>query len=95
MRRIAEFLQIPIDDTAFDAQVQRCRIDEMREARRTGGFEAQGFDGGADSFYHRGGNGRGSELLTDEQLDRVERHTNDLLVPDAAAWITSGGDLPT
>lgn len=94
MRKIADFLEIPIDEAAFDAQVARCDIDAMREARRDDGFEQRGFEGGADSFYHRGGNGRGRELLTQTQIERVERHTTELLSDEAAAWVTSGGGVP-
>lgn len=94
MRRIAAFLEIPIDEAAFEAQVARCDIRAMREARRHVGFEERGFIGGVDSFYHRGGNGRGRELLTDAHIELVEQHTRSFLSDDAATWVEAGGDVP-
>ncbi len=92
MRRLARFLEVPIDEPAFGEQIRRCHIDEMREAARSRGGGA--FTGGVDSFYYRGGNGRGKELLTKELLTRVEQHTRELLGADVAKWLTSGGEFP-
>lgn len=89
MRRIAEFLEIPVDPATFGVQVARCELHEMREAAR-GTQMDRAFDGGADAFFYLGGSGRGRRLLSDEQVGRVTALTASLLSPDDAAWLTTG-----
>ncbi len=95
MRRIAAFTDIDVPDLAWDAVIDRCRLDEMREnARETWDLD-RGFEGGADAFFNKGGNGRGAQLLRDDQLERVRDHCESLLPPDAVTWLYSGGRVPT
>ncbi|MEM7285961.1 MAG: sulfotransferase domain-containing protein [Actinomycetota bacterium] len=94
MRRLAAFAGIEVPDGDWPAVVDRCRIDAMREtARSTWDMDGR-FEGGADAFFNTGGNGRGAQLLRDEQLHRIRSHCADLLPPDAVAWLYDGGPLP-
>ncbi len=92
MRRLARFIEVPIDEAAFETQVRRCALDAMREAARPRGGGA--FVGGVDSFFYRGGNGRGRDLLNEGLIARVEQHTRGLLEADVARWLAVGGELP-
>lgn len=90
MRRIAEFLDIDVPEACWPAVVDRCRLDAMREAADRSGRMDQGFDGGARAFFYKGGNGRGTELLSSAQLSRCEQHCSELLADDALVWLPSG-----
>ena len=90
MRRIAAFLDVEVPDDLWAGVVERCRIDEMRAvAASTDGFTVR-FDGGADSFFHKGTNGRWVGVLTENQLRRYDQHVAAGLEPEAAAWLESG-----
>lgn len=94
MRRIAAFLDVEVPDDLWPAVVERCRIDEMRAvAASNGGFTTR-FDGGADSFFHKGTNGRWVGVLTEDQLRRYDAHVDEGLEPEAAAWLGSGSTAP-
>ena len=94
MRRIAAFTGIDVPDAAWAAVVERCRIDAMRETARSSWDMDRGFEGGADAFFNKGGNGRGEQLLTPEQRRRVRAHCEGLLPPEAVAWLSEGGPVP-
>lgn len=92
MRRIADFLGIVVPSAVWPAVVDRCSLDSMRETART---ESPTMDAvwrnGADSFYSRGGLGRGAGLLPGEFLDRLHAAGKNTLPADALAWLTEGG----
>ena len=94
MRRIAAFTDIEVPDAAWPEVVERCRIDAMRETARTTWEIERGFEGGADSFFNKGGSGRGAEVLSDAQLTCVRSHCEDLLPPEAVTWLYEGGPVP-
>ena len=92
MARLAAFLEIEVPSDLWTATVERCRIDAMRvEARAADGKSI--FVNGADSFFHKGGVGRGPQLLTDAQLATVAEHHAALLPPEACAWLEAGGPV--
>ena len=92
MRQIAGFLDLAVPDEAWPQVVERCRIDAMREvARGTQATKRVGFRDGADSFFFKGGNGRGAELLPDEVMAQIDELVADLLTPEAAQWLAAGG----
>lgn len=90
MRQIAAFLDIDIEPDQWPEVVDRCRLAEMREAARATGRMERGFNGGADAFFHRGGNGRGRELLSDAQIDRCTAHCAEHLIPEAVDFLQRG-----
>ena len=95
MRRVADFLGIEVPESLWSATVDRCRIDEMRAAAAAAGAGViTRLEGGADSFFHKGTNGRWVGLLSDQQLERYDRHVAEGLPADAAAWLVSGGSVP-
>jgi aryl sulfotransferase len=94
MAQIAEFLEIAVPQEHWEATVERCRLGAMREEARATEDLDRGFKGGADAFFHKGGNGRGVEALSEQQADRVRRHCADLLPEPACDWLDAGGPLP-
>lgn len=94
MRRIASFAGIDVPDARWPEVVERCRIDAMRETARASWNVERGFDGGADAFFNKGGNGRGALLLRDDQLQRIRAHCDELLPPEAVDWLYAGGPVP-
>jgi aryl sulfotransferase len=87
MRRIAGFLNIDVSDDLWPAAVARCELDAMREEARSTGALERGFKGGPDAFFNKGGNGRGREILNDDQIDRIDRHCAKHLNSNALAWL--------
>lgn len=90
MRRLADTLELDVSESQWPAVVERCGLAQMRDAAsRSARFE-RGFDGGANSFFHQGTNGRWKQTLTTDQLDRYDRLVADGLEPDAADWLERG-----
>ena len=91
IRRIAAFLEIPIDESKFDAIVEHCTFDYMkRHAVKSVPLGGAFWDGGAQTFIHQGKNGRWRDLLTDEDIQVYERRAAEELGPECAAWLASG-----
>jgi len=97
MRRIADFLEIRIPEDSWAQVVDRCSLEEMREAGRAIETIGIGFEGGADAFFHQGTNGRWAGALTESLAARID-HSLSSLPPDVAAWLQHGsiasGDRP-
>lgn len=89
MRSLAATLNIEVADDRWPAVVERCRLDDMREAARAGLADGP-FDGGADAFFYRGGNGRWRDVLGESQLEQYRRQVERDLPGDAAAWLEHG-----
>ncbi len=96
MRRLAEFLHLDVPDECWPQVVDRCGLDEMRETAR---IEAPGlnvsFQKGADSFFYKGGNGRGAALLPVEILHQLDDYGREMvssgdLSGDALVWLNDG-----
>jgi aryl sulfotransferase len=90
MRRVASFLDLEIDPERWPYLVERCSFASMKtRADEIGDFESH-FVGGADTFLYKATNGRWRDVLTDEEIERFERRQQELLPPDAVAWLTGG-----
>ncbi|TFH20636.1 MAG: hypothetical protein E4H05_01860 [Acidimicrobiales bacterium] len=90
MRRLAAFLDIEVPEDLWPDTVARCGLSEMREEARGSGRVNVIFENGADSFFHKGTNGRWRDVLTQEQLERYDALVADGLPADAAQWLESG-----
>lgn len=91
IRRIATFLEIPVDEARFPAIVEHCSFDWMKaNATRTVPLGGALWDGGAQTFVHKGTNGRWRDVLTPEDNRRYEAAAQRELGPDCAHWLATG-----
>jgi aryl sulfotransferase len=91
IRRIAAFLDIPIDEARFPAIVEHCGFDWMKaNATRTVPLGGAPWEGGAQTFIHKGVNGRWRDVLTAEDNARYEATARRELGEDCARWLKTG-----
>lgn len=91
MRRIASFLDIPVNEARFPAMVEHCSFAWMK-ANATASAPLGGvfWDGGAQVFINKGTNGRWRDVLTDDDNRRYEAMAVDRLGEACAAWLRDG-----
>jgi len=91
MRRIASFLDIPIDESKWPTILEYCSFDWMKaHATRSVPLGGAFWDAGAQVFIHKGVNGRWSEVLTSEENAEYEARAVRELGPDCARWLATG-----
>jgi aryl sulfotransferase len=91
IRRIATFLDIPVDEGRWNAIVEHCRFDYMkRHATKSVPLGGAFWDGGAETFVHKGTNGRWRDTLTLEDCARYERMAEEQLGNACAHWLATG-----
>jgi len=91
IRRIAAFLDIPIDERRWDDIVRHCTFDYMKShaapiAPLGGAF----WDGGGETFINKGTNGRWRDLLSADDVKAYEARALRELGPDCAHWLATG-----
>ena len=92
MRRIAAFLDIPVDEARWDAIVEHCSFDYMKaHAPASAPLGGAFWEGGAETFIHKGTNGRWRDLLSAGDCAAYEARALAELGPDCAAWLKAGG----
>ena len=91
MRRIAEFLDIHVDDDLWPRLVEAARFESMKgkaqELMPTAGTIWQG---GGDTFLHKGTNGRWRDVVNQEELKLYDRKVQEEFSPALAQWIEFG-----
>lgn len=89
--RVADHVGIAIDARRARAIADATSFDRMK-ARAHTFLENDGasFVGGADTFIHRGTNGRWRDVLTAADLELWREATERELPPDAARWLEGG-----
>lgn len=96
IRRIAEFLDIPIREESWEKILLHCSFDYMKaNATKSTPLGGVFWDGGAQVFINKGVNGRWTERLTEEDVKRYEERAVAELGPECAAWLATGGPLPS
>jgi aryl sulfotransferase len=91
IRRIAAFLDIPVDESQWDAIVEHCSFDYMRaHAELAVPLGGAAWEGGAKTFIHKGTNGRWRDVLTEEDIANYESRALEELGPECAQWLASG-----
>jgi len=92
MRRIATFLDIPVDEARWPAMVEYCSFDWMkRNATQSVPLGGAFWDGGAETFIHKGVNGRWADTLTREDCAEYEARAERELGAACARWLANGG----
>ena len=95
IRGIAEFLEIPIQSSRWNAILDHCSFDYMKKnATKCVPLGGLFWDGGAETFINKGTNGRWREVLTAEDIARYELHARKELGQDCAHWLATGKLVP-
>ena len=94
IRRIAGFLEIDPRAEVLPLIVRKCTFSQMK----THGAELMPrsqmiLKGGADSFFHKGTNGRWREVLSIDELKLYDAAAERELTPDCRRWLENGSDV--
>jgi aryl sulfotransferase len=91
MRRIAEFLDIKIDESKWDAIVEHCTFEWMREhGEKIVPLGGAMWVGGTKTFINKGTNGRWRDTLTVAESAEYEAKALAELGPECARWLATG-----
>jgi aryl sulfotransferase len=94
IRRIAAFLGIPIEESKWAAILEHCSFEYMKQhATKSVPLGGAFWDGGAQTFIHKGMNGRWRELLSREESAKYEHMALETLGEPCAHWLAIG-ELP-
>jgi len=91
IRRIAQFLEIPIDEARWPAILEHCSFAYMKaNATKSVPLGGAFWDGGAQTFVHKGVNGRWRDTLTIDDIAGYEAKALAELGPECARWLARG-----
>lgn len=91
IRRIADFLAIPIDQSRWPHILEHCSFAWMkRNGDKTAPAGGAFWDAGAQTFIHKGVNGRWADVLTANDCAAYERRAVAELGEDCARWLATG-----
>ncbi len=94
IRKVAAFLDIPIDESQWAAIVEHCTFDYMKaNAAKTVPLGGAFWEGGAQTFIHKGQNGRWRDTLTKDDCAHYEAMARERLGEQCAAWLAHGGAI--
>jgi aryl sulfotransferase len=89
IRRIAGFLDIPVDSKTFPALVEHCTFDDMHDNAETAApLGGALWNGGAKTFINKGTNGRWADTLSKEESNEYEARAIKELGPECAVWLS-------
>jgi aryl sulfotransferase len=95
IRRIAGFLGIAIDEARWPLILEHCSFDYMKaNAVQSVPLGGAFWDGGAQTFVHKGTNGRWADELTPDHCRAYEERALAELGPDCATWLATGRMTP-
>jgi aryl sulfotransferase len=91
IRRIAGFLDIPIDESRWPAIQEYCSFDWMKNnAGKSVPLGGAFWDGGAEVFINKGVNGRWTDTLTADDVAEYEARAVCEWGPECAHWLAQG-----
>jgi aryl sulfotransferase len=91
IRRIAAFLEIPIDEARWPAILEYCSFDWMKaNAEKVAPSGGASWEGGGQTFVYRGVNGRWRDTLTPDDIAEYEARSVQELGPACAHWLATG-----
>lgn len=91
MRRIADFLEIPVDEARWPDILEYCSFDWMKQhASKSVPLGGAFWDGGAQTFINKGTNGRWKETLTATDAAEYEARAIHELGSECAHWLANG-----
>jgi aryl sulfotransferase len=91
IRRIAAFLDIPIDETKWEAILEHCSFAYMKaHADQSVPFGGDIFEGGGEKFLHKGVNDRWRDVLSSDDIYHYEQVAYEKLGAECARWLSTG-----
>lgn len=91
IRRIADFLDIPIDETTWGAILAHCSFAYMKaHVDQSVPFGGDIFKGGGENFIHKGVNNRWRDVLSTADIDKYEEFAREELGAECARWLSTG-----
>jgi len=93
IRRIAAFVDIPIDEAVMPAILEHCSLDYMRRAASRNEGYKKAFRDGANTLFNKGTNGRWKDVLSAAEIARCDEIAVQKLGADCAHWLKTG-ELP-
>jgi aryl sulfotransferase len=91
IRRIATFLEIRIDEAQWPAIVKHCSFEYMKaNATKSVPLGGAFWEGGAQTFIHKGSNGRWRDVLSAEESAAYEQRAERELGAECANWLANG-----
>ncbi len=91
IRRLAAFIETPIDEAKWESVLHHCSFDYMKEhGEKSAPLGGAFWDGGAKSFINKGTNGRWRDVLTSEESSKYERRALAELGSECAHWLATG-----
>jgi aryl sulfotransferase len=96
IRRIAQHLDIAIDEDQFPGILERISFSGMKDNFSSIMPEAdQFFREGRTTFMNKGTNGRWRGVLTEAELEQCQAAIQRELTDDCARWLENGGEYRT
>jgi aryl sulfotransferase len=91
MRDLAAWLGIAVPEERWPHVVDACRFETVkRDPEKVVGDMSFGFQGGAQTFIHKGTNGRWRGVLSDADLALYAEAMKRTLTPECAQWLEHG-----
>ncbi len=96
IRKIAEFIDTPINEANWDAILEHCSFDYMKtNATKSTPMGGAFWDGGAQTFVNKGINGRWRETLSEEESLKYEALALQELGAECSQWLATGEIAPS
>ncbi len=93
MRRMAAFLEIDVPEVAWPRIVKAVSFAEMkRQGDRYAPGGGQFWKGGAQTFLHKGTNGRWRDVLSEDELKLYDAACDRAITPECREWLENGGE---
>ena len=94
IRSIAEFLEIPINDSSWDAILEHCSFQWMKtNATKCVVGGGVFWDAGPGVFINKGVNGRWRDILPPEESIEYEKRAEAELGTACAHWLATGEEI--
>jgi len=91
MRRVARFLDLSIDESHWPDMLEHCSFAWMKQhAASSAPLGGAFWDGGAETFIHRGINGRWADTLSAAESAEYEARAERELGARCAHWLAAG-----
>ena len=88
IRRVAEFLDIPVNENKWEDILLHCSFEYMKKnASKSVPMGGVFWEGGAETFIYKGTNGRWRDVLSEEESRNYEQRAIEELGEACAQWL--------